>query len=432
MKKILQSKIFHNFSWLIADKLIRLALSLFVAIVVARYLGPENYGIWSYLFSITMFFTAFASLGMDSILPRELVNHPENELSIFSTTFVLKLLGGVIGFVLNIIIFLWYKNPDTELLLMMSLMASLLIFQSLDVSDVFFKSKLQAKYSVIGRNIAFIIIAILKLYFVYYHFNLIYFVATNSLEMLIGGIMVFTFYFKKGNSISFKSFDWKLGKTLLKDGIPMAVSGLMVMLYMRIDQIMLTDIDSETANGIYSTGVRMIEIVYFIPMALAESFFPGIVYSKKHEGEKYQQNMLGFYSIMTYLAIGIGVVTVIIAKPMMNLFFGQEFEGSGDVLQVFGLSIYATFMGIASGKYLVTENYKNIILLRSFLGLSVNVLLNFLWIPQYGFMGAAYASFVSYFVPLIVLAFFKSTRPQLKMILMALNPKYLLNKLKES
>ncbi len=430
MKKIFRSRIFHNFSWLFIDRIIRLAISLYVSIVVARYLGPEGYGIWNYLLSITMFFTAFVSLGFTSIIPREIVKNPDKEEEIVSLAFLIKIIGGVLGFILNILIFVWIKNPDTNMLLMVSLMASVLIFQSGNVSDFYFKAKLQAKYSVIGRNIAFIIVALLKLYFVYNHFSLPYFVASNALEMLIGSILVFSFYFKKGNSISFKKIDWNLGLGFLKDGLPMAVSALMVMLYMRIDQVMVTDIEGNVANGIYSTGVRMIEIVYFIPMALADSFFPGLVYSKKHEGEKYVKNMLGFYSIMTYISLGIGIITIIIAKPMMSLFFGQEFEGSGAVLQIFGFSIYSSFLSIAIGKYLIAENYTRIILVRSFLGLGVNVLLNLLWIPQYGFMGAAYASFVSYFIPILVLVFFKSSRPQLKLIIMAFNPTHLIEKIR--
>ena len=134
-------------------------------------------------------------------------------------------------------------------------------------------------------------------------------------------MLVFSFYYKKGNKISIKNIDRKLIRSFLKDGLPMALSGLLVMLYLRIDQVMLTDISGNEANGIYSTGVKMIEIVYFIPLALAESFFPGIVFSKKHEGDKYEKNLLGFYSIMTYTALGIGTVTFFIAKPMMGLFF---------------------------------------------------------------------------------------------------------------
>ena len=377
-----------------------------------------------------MFFTTFVGLGIDSILPRELVNHPEKEVSIMSTSFAIKLIGGLLGFLLNLLIFTTYKEQSPESIIMMSLMASLLIFKSAEVGDLFFKAKLEAKYSVIARNSAFVIIAILKIYFVFNQFSLTYFVLTNSLEMLIGGIFVMTFYFKKGNKLSIKSIDKGLILSFLKDGLPMALSSLMVMLYLRIDQVMLTDIKGDLENGIYSTGVRMIEIVYFIPVALAESFFPGIVFSKKHEGEKYEKNIIGFYSIMTYLSIGIGIVTVIIAKPMMSLFFGAEYEGSGEVLQIFGISVYSFFLTVATGRYLIAENYKNIIFVRSFFGLALNILLNLLWIPEYGFMGAAYASFVSYFVPLIILVFFKSGRYQIKLLILAFNPKYLINKLR--
>ena len=366
---------------------------------------------------------------MEGILPRNLVNTPDEEGAIFSTAFTLKLVGGAVGFLLNIVLFVWFKKPDSDLLLMMSLMASLLIFQAADVSDIFFKAKMQSKYSVIGRNIAFIIVALLKIYFVYNHYSLAFFVATNSLEMLLGGIFVFSIYFKKKNKLSLSLFSKKIAKGLLKDSIPIALSGLMIILYMRIDQVMLTEMAGDAANGIYSTGVRMIEIVYFIPIALADSFFPGIVYSKKHEGEKYNKNLLGFYSIMTYSGILIGIGTVIIAIPMMRLFFGLEYEGSGEVLQVMGMSVYAVFIGIASGKYLVTENYKNIILLRSLIGLLINIALNFLWIPKFGFMGAAYASLFSYFVPIIILFFFNKTRGQVVLILKAFHPKYLLEKM---
>lgn len=377
-----------------------------------------------------MFFISFVGLGIDSILPRELVNHPEKKDKLMSTAFSLNFIGGIVGYLLSILIFINYKEQSSESILMMSLMASLLIFKSSEVGDLFFKAKLEAKYAVIGRNSAFIVIAILKIYFVFNHYNLIYFVATNSLEMLLGGVLVFSFYFKKGNKISIKNIDKTLIISFLKDGLPMALSGLLVMLYLRIDQVMLTDIKGNEANGIYSTGVKMIEIAYFVPLALAESFFPGIVFSKKHEGDKYEKNLLGFYSIMTYTALGIGVVTVIIAKPMMGLFFGIEYDGSGEVLQIFGLSLYSFFMTVATGRYLVAENYKSIIFFRALFGLTINVALNLLWIPEYGFMGAAYASLVSYFVPLVMLVFFKPSRHQIKLLIMAFNPKYLIDKLR--
>ena len=379
-----------------------------------------------------MFFITFVGLGIESILPRELVKHPEKENALMSTSFVLSLSGGIIGFLFSILIFSTYKEQDKENVMMMAVMASLLIFKSSEVGDLFFKSKLEAKYSVIARNLAFVLVALLKIYFVYNGFDLIYFVATNAFEMLLGGIFVFTFYFKQGNKLRLRNFDKTLAYKVLKDGLPLAFSSLLVMLYLRIDQVMLTDMKGDEANGIYSTGDKMIEIAYFIPVALADSFFPGIVYSKKHEGDKYEKNILGFYSIMTYTAIAIGIITFIIAKPMMHLFYGDPYEGSGAVLQIFGLSVYAFFLSVATGRYLLTENLKKVIFTRSLLGLLINVVLNLLWIPKYGFIGAAYASFVSYFVPLITLAFYKSSRGQISMIVRAFNPFSLINKLKNN
>ena len=87
-------------------------------------------------------------------------------------------------------------------------------------------------------------------------------------------------------------------------------------------------------------------------------------------------------------------------------------------------------MSVATGRYLVTENYKIIIFFRALFGLTVNVVLNLIWIPEYGFMGAAYASLLSYFVPLVLLVFFKQSRPQVKLLVMAFNPRYLIDKLR--
>jgi PST family polysaccharide transporter len=417
---------------MIADRVIRLVLNLFVAIVVARYLGPENFGVWNYLLSFTMFFIPFVGMGLESVIPRELVNHPEKEKPLMATSFMLSLISGFTGYGLSILIFSAYKEQSHFNIIMMSIMASLLIFKATEMGDVFFKAKLQAKYAVISRNLAFVLVAALKVYFVYFEYALVYFVATNALEMLLGGILVFTFYVRNGNDFRLKDFDLKLAKHILKDGLPLALSGFLIVLYMRIDQVMLTDMKGDVANGIYSTSVRMIEIVYFIPFALSEAFFPGIVYSKKHEGEKYTKNILGFYSIFTFLSLTLMLGIFLVAKPMMLLFFGDEFIGSGAALQILGLTLYFFFLSVATGRFLLAENYKIIILVRSLAGLISNVALNLLLIPRYGFLGAAYASLISYAVPLIVLVFFDKSRGQFRLMLHAFNPRVLANKIKSN
>ena len=72
-------KYFTNTSWLLAERIIRMGVLLFVGIYVARYLGPERYGLLSYSNSFVGIFTGIALLGLDGIVVRELVKTPENK-----------------------------------------------------------------------------------------------------------------------------------------------------------------------------------------------------------------------------------------------------------------------------------------------------------------------------------------------------------------
>ena len=413
------------------DKLARMIINLIVSVMVARYLGPEQLGFWNYLISFALFFTILPGIGMDSIVPREIVKHPEKEIQIVSIVFVLKLIGGIAGFILSLGIFFFYKNCTIQELLPLSLVSSLMIFQSMEVFDFYFKSKLQARYTIYARNSAFLIITCFKLYLIWTKADLIWFIPTNATEIFLGGILIYGFYRSKTQKISFKNLDWKLGKSLLKDGLPLALSGFLILIYMRIDQIMVTDMIDEAANGIYSTGVKMIEVVYFIPMALGESFFPGIVFAKKQNNAIYQKNLLSFYSIMTLAGLGFTIATTIVAIPMMDLLYGEKYLGSGHVVLIYGLTLYATFINIAVGKYLTTENLLKIIFYRSIIGVGVNLILNWIMIPQYGYLGAAYASLISYYVVTFSLVLFKDSRPQIGLLLKAFHPKYALEKLQE-
>lgn len=408
-----------------------MSVNLVVSVLIARYLGPEQFGYWNYLLSFVLFFTVFSSLGLESIVPRELVKRPEMEERIISTVFRLKLLGGLLGFGLCLIIFLMYKGVGQEVLLPMSLIASLLVFQSLEVFDYFFKSQLEAKYTIYARNISFVLLSVFKIGLIYFKAPLIYFFPINALEIFIGGLLVYFFFQRQRGALKLSAWDKDLAIKLLRDSLPMAISGLLIIIYMRIDQVMVTDMVGERANGIYATGVKLIEVLYFVPMALGESFFPGLVFAREQSQERYQKNLLSFYSIMTYMGIAFTIGVVIVAIPLMAFLYGVEFDGSGNVLTIYGLTLYSTFIGIAVSRYLTVENFLKIILYQSIFGVCINIALNLVLIKKYGYMGAAYASLISYYLVTFSLIFFKDTRAQLKLLVKAWNPKLILAKLKE-
>ncbi|GAG26105.1 unnamed protein product, partial [marine sediment metagenome] len=132
-------KYFANTSWLMAEKIFRIAVALSVGIYVARYLGPERFGVLSYAMSVVVLFSALSSLGLNGILVRELVNFPKKRDEFLGTAFILKLAGS--GLVLILLsITLYFMGDDRQSNLMIFIIAAGLIFQSFNVIRFYFEA----------------------------------------------------------------------------------------------------------------------------------------------------------------------------------------------------------------------------------------------------------------------------------------------------
>ena len=104
-------KYFKNTSWLFAEKVLRMIIGLFVGIWVARYLGPEQFGLFAYAQSFVGLFMVVSTLGLDNIIVRELLNDQNTQYDLLGTSFVLKLIGASIG-LLFLIIALFCTSND--------------------------------------------------------------------------------------------------------------------------------------------------------------------------------------------------------------------------------------------------------------------------------------------------------------------------------
>ena len=90
-------KIIGNTGWLFADRFLRIIVELFIGVWIARYLGPEKFGLYSYAIAFVALFSAFSTLGLDRIVVREIVKEPTDKDEIIGTAFILKFIGGILG-----------------------------------------------------------------------------------------------------------------------------------------------------------------------------------------------------------------------------------------------------------------------------------------------------------------------------------------------
>ena len=389
-------KVIGNTSWLFTDRLLRMGVGVFVGVWIARYLGPEQFGIYSYAAAFVALFSPIVTLGLDAIVVRDLVRYPSNKDGILGTTFILKLFGGVLSFLLTIIIIFILHPGDKLIHWLVGIIAAGSIFTSIDTIDLWFQSQLKSKFTVLAKNIAFLLVVLLKICLLYFKAPLVAFAWAWFIELLMGGIgLLITYHIGRQHVINWKPMMiW--AKNLLNESWPMILSGFSIMIYVKIDQIMLGEMVGKHAVGIYSAAIRVSEIWYFIPVAFVASVSPLIVEVKKLGEAIYYQRIQQTFNILVVSAYVVAISITLFSDPIIKILYGPDYIESGPVLVIHIWQGVFVFMGVARVTWIVTEGLTKTALATTSFGAVLNILLNLYLIPLYGPIGSAWATVLSY------------------------------------
>lgn len=388
-------KYFRNTSWLFLEKAMRLVSGLVVGIWVARYLGPEQFGILNYALSFVGLFLTLATLGLDGIVIREVLKKPENRNQIIGTSFFLKLAGATVVMLILLVTLQYTESSYEEYFLILAIGASVL-FQSFNVIDYQFQSMVRSKFVVIASLGSLLVSSALKIVLILFHFPLIYFGLVFLIEALVLAVGLIILYRKQGFSPGDWKFRWPTAKLLLKDSWPLILSGLVITMYMKIDQIMIKSMLNHEAVGQYAAAVRLSEIWYFIPIVIANSVFPSIVNSKKISTKLYHHRLQKLYSLMVLISVVIAIPITFGSDALVHFLYGAAYSDASTVLMIHIWSAVFIFLLHASGKWLVNENYTMNAFYRNLLGAVLNISLNLYLIPTMGIVGSAIATLISY------------------------------------
>jgi len=384
-------KYFANTGWLSFEVLLRIVISLPISIYVTRYLGPYSYGLLSYAVSFVGLFSAFVTLGLNNIIVRNLVSDKKKRDELLGTVFYLQVVGVIVslGIIMGAIRFI-ADDSFTNLLVFIIALAT--IFQSFNVIDFYFQSRVLSKYVVYVRIFSMFFSAIIKLLLIYFKMGLIFFAVNMIIESVILAVGLIIVYANQKLSI----FNWKMefdfAKILLRDSWPLILSSMAISIYMKIDQVMIKEMIGIKAVGNYAVAVKLAELWYFIPMVINKSVFPAIVNAKKGNEKIYHERIQNLYNLMTWLAIGIALPTTFVGDYIIKFLYGLEYQDAAGVLRIYVWAGVPVFLGVANSQYLIAENYTRIAFFRTFFGMIVNVLFNIILIPRYGIHGAAIAT----------------------------------------
>ena len=409
-------KYFANTSWLFFEKIIRLIVTFIVGILIIRYLAPNEFGLLSYAMSIVGIFAAVSSLGIDSILTRELVKYPEQKDLLIGTAFSFKLMGAALSTIF-LLAALPFMSNDGFINIMILIIASATFFQSFYVIDFYFQSRITSKYSVYAQSSSFLLGSIIKILLIIFKAPLIYF----AIVILVEAIFLASGFIIVYNNRGLNIFDWKsnkkLGFKILSDSWPLILSGVVITIYMKIGQVMIKELMNETEVGYYGAAARLCEAWYFVPMAITASLFPAIVNAKQTSEKLYLNRLQKLYDIIAWMAILIALPVTFFSKEITVILLGNDYLPSAPVLTIYIWAGLATFLGIASSQYLIAENLTKLSFYRTLIGMIVNVILNIILIPKLGIVGSAIATLISYSLATFSIGITKRTYYQLVMMI---------------
>ena len=403
-----------------------LGVGFLVTVVVARYLGPEDFGIFSYAISVAALFAAAGHMGLSGLLVREILKKPDERGVTLGTTLGLKFIGMALGYTLLLFYAMAYEGVTSIEFTAVAIAGAGLLFKPLDIIDFWFQAFVQARYVTYARLTGLTVSAVLKLLFVFLGLGVIYFVVVNLIQAIAIAIaFIIVYKIKSSLKITEWSFCWSKAKELFNQGWVIYLGSIFAVINLKVDQVMLRWFEGSEAVGIYAVAAQLSEAWYFVPGAIVASFFPKLIKLKKENPEQFEKRLQQLFDLLFILAFGVAIVMTLLSEWLITLFFGAYYIDSASVLVIHIWAAIFIFMRAAFSKWILIENALMFSLITQGAGALVNVVLNYFLIPKFGVQGAAWATLISYAISsFFSLLIYSKTRPIFIMMLKSIFSPY--------
>jgi len=286
------------------------------------------------------------------------------------------------------------------------------------------------KYITYANVVSLLLSSAVKVALILCETPLIAFAWTVVFDSVVLAMGYVYFYIKNNSTVNIQkwTFNKQTAISLLKDSWPLILSGIVISIYMKIDQVMIKEMIDSEAVGQYAAAVRISELWYFIPMVIASSLFPAIINAKKVSEELYYARLQKLYDLMVWMAIAIALPVTFLSDWVVNLLYGAQYNQAGSVLMIHIWAGIAVAFGIVWSKWLLIENRQKMVIVFHLLSMVLNIFLNLYFIPKIGILGAGIATALASLIAQFAGLLFYKREIALKFLTNALFPIHLIKK----
>ena len=404
-KSELRKKFISDSGWLFTERLIRLLINFFIIVLIARHLGPTNFGLYSFYLSIVLILNVISNLGLDFFLVKQLVTNKSDTNTILGTAFYSKLIASSLLFLLIVTsLFFVDLNPAERSILL--IFSSVLIFRSFNWLEFYFQSLNKNKYYTLSSIISLIISSIINIYGIYSNQEIIFFVFTYCLEIILIYLICYSFSnrFLKISLIKLR-FSKKLFLSFISTTWPIIISSFASIINLRIDQVFIGLYLNDEILGNYSASAKIGEAWLVVPAVLSISVFPILNEIRSKNYNRFRQLLNQSVIVLSLIGIAFCLIITLNTEIIIQLVFGDKYMLSSGYLKLYIWTGLPYFIFFAFGHLIYTEEIIDKSLLMSVSLIISNLVLNYILIDVYGAYGAIYATLISTFISYVILYF---------------------------
>lgn len=421
MKFLNLKDIFKKSSWLFLENVLGLLLGFLGTILVARYLGPANFGILSFCLGLFSIASIGSHMGLQDLATKEILIKKEDLKKTVGTIFFVKLAGSIISLILLLIYATLSTNIDLTKFTIILILSFSLLLNPFNVFISWMQAEVLTSYIFFTKFLSNLVSFLLRVSFVFFGFSLIYFSFVSSINLLILATLGSLLFYKKTKIYySHLRFNYKKYKEIIENSFLSLISTFFAVVLIKIDIIMINYLLDDFSTGLYSAASRITEAIYFIPNILLIPLFPILTDLFKKNYQEFARLQQQIYDGLFLLSFFLFFLIFIFSDNIIYLFYGENFSLASSVLKIHSISIILVFLRTAFRRWVFLKDILRINLITQILGCVLNISFNFYFIPKLGLTGAAYATVLSYLISsFLVFYFFRSTREAFFQILYA-------------
>ena len=386
--------IFKNMSWLLVSQIIASVCGFIWTILMARYLGVDNYGIFGFATSLTGILAITIDFGISNHIVRHIATDYDSAPKYLGNALPLKSIFSVGTIIITLIILILMQANELVITVTLLFTIEMILKSYIGTLNGSFQAFEEGKYQGIGNTILHVLLLIFILLTIFTDLGLIGIAISYIIANLIA--LIYEYYVLKKHVIKPKfELDADFCKKITLLAIPFAVTSLLYNVYYSIDIVMLTNMVGNYPTGIYNATYKLISVLTIFYSVYTAVIFPVMIKFFKNDEKML---LISFEKSIKYLMliiIPLAVATVVYSTDIIHFIYGHEYDASSSVLSILIWTVCLLFISGAANT-LLNASHKEVTVTKIYAMAAIfNIVLNLFMIPYLSYNGAAITTVLS-------------------------------------